>query len=217
MLSAAAATALTVTLLLLLEAPGGALAHDAGVGRGPRGNNDTDNVLKKSKPTAADLDRSILLEWRASSPRLQQVWSDENAPVSAWEGVTVGAAGRVVKIEIESKDLTGVPAALGRLSALTRLSLGGNQLTSVPAELGNLAKLKTLLLAHNRLTSVPASLGNLAALEVLDLLVNELTSVPKELGNLAKLTKWVDPPTCGWCGRATGCCGNGAPVQVETS
>jgi len=102
MLSAAAAIALTVTLLLL-EAPGGALAQDATAGRG-RGNNN--NVLnKRSKPTPADLDRSILLEWRASSPQLQRVWSDENAPVSAWEGVTVGAAGRVVKLELQSKQL----------------------------------------------------------------------------------------------------------------
>jgi hypothetical protein len=109
MLSAAAALALAVTLLLL-EAPGGALAQDAGADRG-RGNS---NNVKKSKPTPADLDRSILLEWRASSPQLQQVWSDESAPVSAWEGITVGAAGRVVEIDLQSHGLTGVvPAALG--------------------------------------------------------------------------------------------------------
>jgi len=42
-------------------------------------------------------------EWRASSPQLQQAWSDESAPVSAWDGVTVGAEGRVVEIELRSK------------------------------------------------------------------------------------------------------------------
>jgi hypothetical protein len=80
--AAAAATAAALALavaMLLLEATGGALAQGAGRGG-------VDNVLKRSKPSSpADLDRSILLEWRASSPPLQRVWSDENAPVSAWE------------------------------------------------------------------------------------------------------------------------------------
>jgi hypothetical protein len=74
----AAALALAVTLLLL-EAPGRALAQGAGRGGGNK------NVLKRSKPTPAALDQSILLEWRASSPPLQRVWSDEDAPVSAWK------------------------------------------------------------------------------------------------------------------------------------
>jgi Leucine-rich repeat (LRR) protein len=147
MMSAGAALALTVTLLLLV-APGGALAQGAGRGRGK-------NVLKRSKPTPADLDRSILLEWREGSPQLLQVWSDENAPVSAWEGVTVGAERRVVKIKLESKGLTGVvPPALGGLTALTVLDLHANELTgSLPAALGNLNALKRLRLELNQLTA----------------------------------------------------------------
>jgi hypothetical protein len=62
--------------------------------------------------------------------------SDENAPVSAWEGVTVGAQGRVVKLasvwnpwelQLQPGDnrVTGsIPAALGQLTALTSLDLG---------------------------------------------------------------------------------------------
>ena len=175
--AAAVAAALTAILLLLLEAPGGALAQGA--------SNDV-------KPTPADLDRSILLEWRAGSPQLQRVWGDANAPVSAWEGVKVGAEGRVVKIELHAKDLTGVvPAALGGLAALTDLDLFANQLTSVTAELGNFTALKKPNLGDNRLGSVPAVLGRLTLLKRLDLGSNQLTSVPAELGGLSKLKQGV--------------------------
>jgi hypothetical protein len=181
-MSAAIALALTVALLLL-EAPGGALAQ--GAGRGRRAGN---NVLKRSKPTPADLDRSILVEWRDGSPQLQRVWSDDDAPVSAWEGVTVGAEGRVVKIELSGKDLTGdVPAALGGLTALEVLSLKDNQLTGVSKQLGKLTTLEVLDLSENQLTSVPEKLGELTALEVLRLHNNQLTSVPAEFGKLAAL------------------------------
>jgi hypothetical protein len=82
-------------------------------------------------------DRSILLEWRASSPQLQRGWSDESAPVSEWEGVGVDAEGRVVSIDLWNWGVTGdVPAALGGLTALKMLILHSNQLMSVPAELG---------------------------------------------------------------------------------
>jgi hypothetical protein len=176
MISAAAALALAVTLLLL-EAPGGALAQGAGAGRAG------ENVLKRSKPTPADLDRSILLECRASSPQLHKLWSDENAPVSEWDGVTVGGDGRVVKVELQSRGWTGpVPAALGGLTAMETLDLHMNSLTSVPKELGGLTALKTLNLDWNMLASVPPELGNLAALETLDLSSNNLESVPPALG-----------------------------------
>jgi hypothetical protein len=172
--AAAAAMALLTVTLLLLEAPGGALAQDA-PGRG--GNKNKNN-----------LDRCILLEWRATSPPLQRVWRDEGAPVSAWKGVTVNADGRVVKIRLERKDLTGgVPAALARLTALRELDLSHNEFTSVPKEIGNIAALETLALDANQLASVPAELGRLSALNGLFLGYNRLTSVPMQLGNLIAL------------------------------
>jgi hypothetical protein len=180
-----AALALIIPLLLI-EASGGAVAQGAGRGG--------ENVLTRSKlkPTPADLDRSILLEWRKGSPQLQHVWDDEDAPVSAWHGVTVGAEGRVVKIEqLKYADLTGVPAALGGLTALETLDLSWNQLTSVPKELGNLAALEVLDLSSNNLDSVPAALGGLTALKMLILFgafANQLETVPAELGKLTALT-----------------------------
>ena len=153
-----------------------------GAGRG-RGN----NVLTRSTTTPADLERSILLEWREGSAQLQRVWRDENAPVSSWEGVTVGEDGRVVELYLDGKGLTSVPAALGRLTALQELDLNMNQLTSVPAAMGKLTALTRLGLGRNQLTSVPAELGGLTALEGLYLSWNQLTSVPAELGGLDSL------------------------------
>jgi Leucine-rich repeat (LRR) protein len=68
---------------------------------------------------------------------------------------------------VSSNRLTGtVPAALGKLTALTFLDLGGNKLTgTVPAALGKLTALKELSLRFNGLTgAVPAALGQLTAL-----------------------------------------------------
>jgi Leucine-rich repeat (LRR) protein len=157
--AATAAMALLFVTLLLLECPGGALAQGA-AGRG--GNNNKNN-----------LDRSILLEWRAGTPQLQRVWRDTNAPVSAWEGVTVNAEDRVVKIRLERKGLKGaVPPQLGGLTALRELDLSHNQLTSVPMEIGTLAALETLALDANQLASLPAELGRLTQLTGLYLGVN---------------------------------------------
>ena len=74
------------------------------------------------------------------------------------------AEGRVVKIRLKSKDLTGVAPALGGLTALETLDLHGNKLTSVPAELGNLTALTWLDLSGNQLEGVPPELGGLSAL-----------------------------------------------------
>jgi Leucine-rich repeat (LRR) protein len=134
-----------------------------GQGGGGKGGKD---VLKKSK-APADLERSILLEWREGSPPLQQAWSDGSAPVSSWEGITVGAEGRVVEIELSSEDLASVPAELGGLTELTLLRLNGYRLTSVPGELGNLVALKELDLQMNQLHQLPAEIGKLASLQVL--------------------------------------------------
>ena len=127
----------------------------------------------------------MLREWRALCPELRALWDDSEA-VTEWEGVTFNEAGgadvgRVVKIWLFRKGLTGdVPAALGRLTALTALGLHLNQLTSVPAELGRLTALTVLDLRGNQLTRVPEKLGELTALKSLRLDGNQLTSVPAE-------------------------------------
>ena len=155
-------------------------------------------VAASASPTGADAepvdtDVNALRAWREQCPALGALW-DESKPVTAWQGLTFGEAGganagRVVKIELMEKRLTGdMPAELGRLTALTVLWLGSNQLKSVPAELGRLTALTTLSLGGNQLTSVPAEFGRLTARTVLWLGGNQLTSVPAELGGLTSLT-----------------------------
>ena len=107
-----------------------------------------------------------------------------------WNGVSI-RGNRVYMLEIERRDLRGrIPAALGRLTALTWLQANRNQLTgSIPAELGSLSNLDYFNLANNRLTgSIPTQLGNLSNLERLDLANNQLDgSIPAQLGNLSDL------------------------------
>jgi hypothetical protein len=136
-------------LLLLLESPGAALAQGTSPGRA------SDSV--DTKDNGSDVDRSILLEWRASSPPLQKLWSDKNAPLTAWERITVNKEGRVVNFKLWRRDLTGV--VLEGLTALKKLDLSWNKLTSVQIELRNLAALEELNLNFNNLKGVPAELG----------------------------------------------------------
>lgn len=96
-------------------------------------------------------------------------WS-ANAPVTTWDGVTVGGSPlRVTELYLPGKGLTGeIPAGLGDLSDLQELDLTGDQLTgTIPVELGQLANLTILALGVNQLSGeIPAELGGLANLDV---------------------------------------------------
>ena len=113
------------------------------------------------------------------------------APLWSWYGVQADHQGRVFRLELDRKDLTGeVPPELGNLANLQWLSLADNNLTGeIPPELGNLANLEWLDLSENDLTGeIPPELGNLANLERLSLSSNQLTGgIPPELGGFASL------------------------------
>ena len=118
-------------------------------------------------------------------------WS-ANAPITTWDGVTVGGSPlRATKLRLSDKGLTGeIPSELGSLANLEELYLWGNELTgTIPAELGSLANLKELSLTRNQLAGeIPPELGSLTSLEILALGGNQLTSeIPSELGSLANL------------------------------
>ena len=88
-------------------------------------------------------DVGVLRTLRAMCPRLQEWWPEAVRP-EYWDGVTM-ENGRVVELTLEGLGLTeGIPAEVGRLSALRRLVLTDNDLTSVPAEIGQLTSLERL-------------------------------------------------------------------------
>jgi len=85
------------------------------------------------------------------------------------------------------KNLTVLPAGIGRLTGLRELDLTGSQLTSLPAELGRLQKLEVLNLTGNQLQEFPRLLLTLPRLHTLILTGNGLTSVPEGLARMASL------------------------------
>ncbi len=94
------------------------------------------------------------------------------AQLHEWYGVQTNAAGRVVRLDLSSNELTGpIPEDLGSLSNLTLLSLDWNDLTGpIPAELGNLVNIERLGLSYNWGLSGPLPSGlETAPLEALDI------------------------------------------------
>ena len=66
-----------------------------------------------------------------------------NAPVRNWEGVGLGAGGKVVSLRLSEFNLNGtLPESIGNLTELTELDIRENNLTGViPNTIGNLTKL----------------------------------------------------------------------------
>ena len=112
--------------------------------------------------------------------------SDE--PIDDWQGVTTNDDGRVTRLVLSSRGLSGtIPSSLGNLSKLEELVLAYTDLSgTIPSSLGNLTNLEELGLQSNSHLSgtIPSSLGSLSKLEELDLGFNDLSgSIPSSLGN----------------------------------
>ena len=85
-------------------------------------------------------DALVLQMWRDMCPELQAIW-EVDRPVEQWRGVTM-LDGRVVRLQLSGVSLSQVvPACIGRLTALQALNLNSNQLTNLPAEMGQLTSL----------------------------------------------------------------------------
>ncbi|TGG91618.1 MAG: hypothetical protein ERJ67_07685 [Aphanocapsa feldmannii 277cV] len=153
--------------------------------------------ISQNRLSAPKSERDVLIEfydatngdnWKSSYNNGN--WKS-NKPLSEWYGVTTDSSGRVTKLELGWRGLTGsIPAALGKLNNLKELRLNNNRLMgSIPAALGKLNNLEILWLEYNELTgSIPAALGKLNNLENLYLRGNELTgSIPAALANVRYL------------------------------
>ncbi|MBD2603251.1 leucine-rich repeat domain-containing protein [Scytonema hofmannii FACHB-248] len=105
------------------------------------------------------------------------------------------------ELDLSGKDLTALPASIGKLTQLKKLILGkykydqdgdivgtiGNNLSVLPAEIGLLNHLEVLQVIDNNLTSLPQEFGQLTNLQSLDLSSNQLSSLPQEFGQLTNL------------------------------
>ena len=90
------------------------------------------------------------------------------APIGQWPGVYTDENGRVIRLTLANKQLSGeIPPELGNLTSLQGMDLNNNQLIGeIPPELGNLASLRVLYLNNNQLSGcIPPELGNLASLQ----------------------------------------------------
>ncbi|MBW4569993.1 MAG: leucine-rich repeat domain-containing protein [Tolypothrix carrinoi HA7290-LM1] len=105
------------------------------------------------------------------------------------------------ELDLSGKDLTALPAEIGKLTQLKKLILGkyqydqkgrivgtiGNNLSVLPAEIGLLNHLEELQIVANNLTSLPNEFGQLTNLQTLNLSRNQLSSLPQEIVQLTNL------------------------------
>ena len=123
-----------------------------------------------------DTDALIALHNSWGKPDLENWLSRES--IGEWQGVSIGANGRVVALILGDAGLSGeIPPELGGLSKLEDLLLSGNQLSGeIPPELGSLSNLRGLSLGGNQLSGeIPPELGGLSNLGWLYLSNNQLS------------------------------------------
>ena len=122
-------------------------------------------------------------------------WGSYKA-LNSWSGVTTDDDGRVTRLDLNGRNLTGsLPAAVGDLTGLEYLDLSGNRLSgSLPGRVGDLTGLEELYLDDNHLTgNLPSRLGRLTNLRRLYLDDNHLTgALPNTIGGLTRLERlWL--------------------------
>jgi leucine-rich repeat protein SHOC2 len=128
-------------------------------------------------------DLDVLREWRESCPELRDMWREDEP--GHWVGVT-WSDGRVAKLDLFGRGLSGQLPRLEGLTSLSFVSLINNQLTgSIPEKLfEGLTSLEHVSLNSNQLTgSIPEKLfEGLTSLKVVYLNGNQLSgAIPEKL------------------------------------
>ena len=95
----------------------------------------------------------------------------EQAAREEWEELNLG-----------SKEIKVLPAAIGKCKKLKKLILGeifsSNTISSLPIEIGKLTNLQSLDLSFNSLSEIPDSITRLQKLTLLNLDENPITEPP---------------------------------------
>ncbi|KAM3364880.1 hypothetical protein ACQJBY_014939 [Aegilops geniculata] len=144
-------------------------------------------------------ERGSLLSFKAAVTAdpggLLRDWSPASADHCLWPGVSCGASGEVVALNVSSSPGRRLAGALSpsvaALRGLRVLALPSHALSGpLPAAIWSLRRLRVLDLSGNRLQGeIPPSLA-CAALQTLDLAYNQLNgSVPAALGSLLVLRR----------------------------
>ena len=131
--------------------------------------------------------KEILLLIAAANPNNTLNWN-ETDNLNDWNGVTLDENGFIIELRLNSRNLTVVPAEIGRLGSLQVLWLSFNELSELPSEIGQLSNLEFLELSSNSLNFLPSEFGLLNNLTYLSLTGNDLNSLPSEIGLLSSLT-----------------------------
>ena len=93
-----------------------------------------------------------------------------DTPLEQWHGIYTNEHGRVITLDLNHNDLSGIiPPEIGNLANLRSLSLSNNDLFgTIPPKIGNLSNLGALDLSNNHLGgSIPPEWGNLSNIGVL--------------------------------------------------
>lgn len=120
-------------------------------------------------------------------------------PLNEWYGVTTGAGGHVVSLQLGWNRLVGsIPAAIAQLSQLENLDLRTNQLSGeLPIEISHMTNLQTIALSDNQLSGTPpASIWLMPSLTHIYIQNNRFTGdIPEEARSKYYWTTQIAPPS----------------------
>ncbi|PRX57512.1 leucine-rich repeat domain-containing protein [Flagellimonas meridianipacifica] len=130
--------------------------------------------------------KEILLLISEANPGNTLDWNETDR-LSDWEEVVLDDEGKVIKLLLDSRNLTMLPPEIGRLKMLQTLFLSFNRLNTIPPVIWTMTNLKSLSLIETNLQEIHPDIGQLTNLVTLELQNNDLSEIPGEIGLLGQL------------------------------
>ena len=124
----------------------------------------------------------------------EEVWPDKDPYSTIFDmiGERIKVENRkVIKLNLEKRNLTEFPKSILALRNLEHLSLSSNKIKEIPEEINflllNLKNLKVLYLGRNLISEIPEEINRLSSLRILSLSSNKLTRLPDSICELTSL------------------------------